>query len=426
MKVCIIGAGVVGSFLAKKLSKEGYEIAVVDVDSSKLEQLALTADVMTLNCDALNANCLKQLKEFELFVVVTENDEKNIAITILLKGLFKKERVLFRVSNKAFSSPPVKEFLKAKPVNILSETVQKVMLAIKYPFSKEVIRVEGEKLLIFKIQIDVNSLLAGKQIVELSNLRKELPFTIVAIEREGKVIIPRGENFIFSGDIVYIAVKEEEALKLPEVLGIKYDPVRLVFVLGYSNFTEELLVKLSELKEVKVKFISANREKCEEMSGKFPNIDVFFGELTDKELLKEEGIEKADLSISLTEDEEVNILSAILSKKLGAKRVCSLITHPEYEEIVASIGIDLPIAPRKVLATKVYRELSKAKYLEIVELSQDIEIVETEVEKEVQVKDFNSCGLIVAVRKGEKTEIATGSTVLKPGDKLICVIKREK
>ncbi len=425
MKVCIIGAGVVGSFLAKRLSKEGYEIAVVDIDQSKLEQLSLSADVLTLNCNALEANCLKNLSEFELFVVVTESDEKNVAITTLLKGLFKKEKVLFRVSNKAFSSPPVKEFLKAEPVNILSETVQKVLLAVKYPFAKEVIRLEGENLVILKVGITVESPLAGRQIAELSDLRRELPFTIVAVERDGQVIIPKGEDFIFPKDTLYVAVKEENAHKLPQVLKISYQPVKLVFVIGYSSFTYELLAKLSELKGVKVKFLSRNKRACEEISAKFPSVDVFFGEPTDAELLKEEGIERADLSVSITEDEEANILSAILSKKLGAKKVCALITHLEYEEIVESIGVDIPIAPRKVLAAKVYRQLSRRKFIEIVELSENLEVVETVVEKETLVKDSKMCGLIIAVRRDRETEIATGSTLLKPGDRLICVVERK-
>jgi len=196
-------------------------------------------------------------------------------------------------------------------------------------------------------------------------------------------------------------------------------------VVGYSPFTEDLIGKLSELKDLKVKFISRNKRKCEEISGKYPEVDVFFGESTDAELLKQEGIDRADLVVSITEDEEANILSAILSKRLGAKRACALITHPEYEEIVESIGIDIPIAPRKVLAAKVYRQLSRRKFLEIVELSDNLDVVEIDVEKESLVKDSDVCGLIVAVKRDGETEIATGSTLLKPKDKLICVVERK-
>ncbi len=425
MKVAIIGAGIVGSFLAKRLSKEDYDVVVVDVDPSKLEQISLSADVMTLNCDATEANCLKQISDFDLFVVVTENDEKNLTITTLLRSLFKKEKVLFRVKNKSLSSPPVKEFLGAEPVNILSETVQKVFLAVRYPFAKEVIKLEKERLVIFKLPITVESFLAGKQVLELAPLREKFPFTIVAVEREGSLLIPRGDTFLFPGDVVYVAVKEEEAEKIAELLKIPYQPVKLVFVMGYSQFTEELLLRLSELKGLKVKLVLNSKERSQELSGRFQNVDVFFGELTDTELLKEEGIDRADLVVSVSEDEENNILSAVLSKKLGAKKTCALITHPEYEEIIESIGIDLPIAPRKVLASKVYRKLSKRKFFEIVELSEKVDVVETVVDKEVMVKDFKNCGLIIAVNRDGKVHLATGLTKLKPGDKLICVVERK-
>jgi len=425
LKVAIIGAGIVGSFLAKRLSKEDYDVVVVDVDPSKLEQISLSADIMTLNCDATEANCLKQISDFDLFVVVTENDEKNLTITTLLRSLFKKEKVLFRVKNKSLSSPPVKEFLGAEPVNILSETVQKVFLAVRYPFAKEVIKLEKERLVIFKLPITVESFLAGKQVLELAPLREKFPFTIVAVEREGSLLIPRGDTFLFPGDVVYVAVKEEEAEKIAELLKIPYQPVKLVFVMGYSQFTEELLLRLSELKGLKVKLVLNSKERSQELSGRFQNVDVFFGELTDTELLKEEGIDRADLVVSVSEDEENNILSAVLSKKLGAKKTCALITHPEYEEIIESIGIDLPIAPRKVLASKVYRKLSKRKFFEIVELSEKVDVVETVVDKEVMVKDFKNCGLIIAVNRDGKVHLATGLTKLKPGDKLICVVERK-
>ncbi|RUM87149.1 MAG: potassium transporter TrkA, partial [Thermovibrio sp.] len=259
-----------------------------------------------------------------------------------------------------------------------------------------------------------------------SEIRKKLPFTIVAIEREGKTIIPSGENFLFPGDVVYIAVKEEDAEKLPEALGIDYEPVKLVFVFGYSKFTEELLTQLTNF-PIKVKFISPDFEKCEEIAGKFPQVDVFHGEFSDAELLKEEGIERADLVISITDDEEANILSAVLSKQLGAKKSCALIFHPDYEGVVSSIGVDVPIVPRKLLASKVYRLLSRRKFLEIFELSRDLEVVEVKVDKELdgkKIKESDLCYLVVAVKGRRGTEIAKGDTPLHEGDTLICIKKR--
>jgi trk system potassium uptake protein TrkA len=430
MKVCIIGAGVVGSYLAKKLSKENYEIAIVDIDSAKIEQLTYSYDILGINCDALEINCLKEVENFDLFVIVTESDEKNIAIAVLLKSIFQKKNIIVRVSNKAFSSPPVREFLQCETVNVLSETIHTVLSIIKYPFALSTVRLENDGILIFKYLVKVEDFLAGKQIYELRNIRDQVEFTIVAIERENEIIIPTGKTFIYPEDKIHIAVKEEKTYELIKALGIEVFPVKLVFVLGYSKVTEELLRKLSEIKDLKVKFLSPDKRICETISGNFPDVSVFHGELTDVELLKSENIGNADLTISLTENEETNILSAILAKRLGAKKTCSLVIHPEYEKIVESIGIDVPLMPRKLIASKVYRSLSKRGILELLELSENIDIVEFSIPpglsgKKVSELGNKICNLIVAVKRGEKVFLARGDTELKKDDTVICIEKRK-
>jgi len=431
VKVCIIGAGVVGSYLAKRLSKEGYQVAVLDVDSAKVEQLTYSYDILGITCDALEVNCLKQVKDFDLFVVVTENDEKNVAISALLRAFFKKEHVIVRVNNKAFSSPPVKELLGYETVNVLSEVVNTVIMAVKYPFALSVARLEAEGILIFKYLVKVEDFLAGKRLEELRELRRQYEFTIVAIERDGEIFVPTGKTTIYPGDKIYVAVKEEKIHEVASALGIKFEPTRSVFVLGYSRYTHEILAKLSDFKEVKVKFISADREVCEEVAGLFPGVMVFHGELTDVELLKEEGIDRADLTVAVSNDEETNILSAILSKRLGCKRACSLIFHPEYEDIVGSIGVDIPIVPRKLIASKVYRKLSRRGILEVLELSENLDILEIKVEqtgsflvKDAKKKLKGTCNLIVAVKRGEEVMLATGDTEIREGDVIICVKRR--
>ena len=429
MKVCIIGAGVVGSYLAKKLSRENHEIAIVDIDSSKLEQISYNYDVLSVNCDALNVNCLREVENFDLFVVVTESDEKNIAIATLLKALFKKDKIIVRVSNKAFSSPPVRELLGCDTVNILSETVQNVIYQIKFPFAKSVVKLEKEGIVIVAYSVKVEDSICGKQISELREIREKINFTIVAIEREGKTIIPKGDNYIYPGDKIYVAVKEEDVEKLFKSLGISYEPVKLVFVFGYSRFTEELLSKLSDFSSLKVKFVSPDRDICEKISGEFPNISVFHGELTDMELLKQENIGDADLCVAMTEDEETNILTSILSKRLGCKRASALIMHPEYEKLIESIGIDVPLAPRKLLASKVYARLSSRSILELLEISEDLDVVETIVPSDVDGKRVSEiskdlCGLVVAVKRNGEAEIVKGNTVLHEGDTIICVEKK--
>ena len=179
-----------------------------------------------------------------------------------------------------------------------------------------------------------------------------------------------------------------------------------------------------------MKFFAPEKAVCESLSGKFPAVNVFHGEFTDVELLKGEGIGSSDLTISLSDDEETNILAGVLAKKLGTGKVCSLIIHPEYENIVESIGIDVPLIPRKLLASKVYRQLSRKGFLEIFELSDSLDVIEMTVPKEFSGKTVSElrdsiCGLIVAVKRGNETKLAKGDTILGPDDTVICIEKRK-
>ncbi len=426
MKICIIGAGLVGTSLAKKLSKENYEIAVIDIDKNKVENISLNYNVLGINCDAVDTNCLKKVKDYDLFIVVTDSDERNVAIAVLLRALFKKENMIVRVERQGFSAPPVKELLSSEMVNVTSETIQFILNIIKYPFASSLIRVENTDLMIVKYPAREDDEIVGKQIKELSPIREKVNFTVVAIERGKEAIIPNGADFIYPNDKVYIAIKQGDIENLFKLFGVKYKPVENVFVLGYSNLSEDLIEKLSKIEGISVKFIDPNISICQRISGEFPSISVFHCDLTDIASLKTEGIGNADLVVCLTDDEETNILSSIISKRAGAKKVMSLITHTEYEPIVDSIGIDTSIIPRKLVASKVYQKLTQRGISEIFELYKNVEITERPVTDEMEGKMISNlndkkCKVIAGIKRNGSILLARGNTVIKKGDKLICV-----
>ncbi|WP_456397455.1 NAD-binding protein [Desulfurobacterium sp.] len=428
-KVCIIGAGVVGSSLAKKLAVSGYEIAVIDKNGAKIEDLTSTLDIMGIDCDATEVGCLDKVKDFELFIVVTDSDERNIAIAAILKSFFKKEKIIIRVSKNAFAAPPIKELLGVEPVNILTEVITKIIDTIRFPFARSVVRFEKGKLILLNYMVSSEDIFAGKQIKELQALRKLIPFTIAALERDGKVTIPDGDTIVYPGDSLFFVIKEEDIKVFQEHLLKNAEPVRLAFILGHSKFTVELLKRIADFEGLKIKLVEPDLQKCEEIAGEFPNIDVLHGEVTDVELLKSEGIDKAGLVIAITEDEENNVLSCILAKKLGAKKAAALIAHSEYENIIESIGIDTPIVPRKLLASRVYTTLSSKSLLDVFELRENIEILEMQVGSEWDGKQISEikckeCPLVLALKRGNDIQVVGGDTVVKKGDILICIRQR--
>ncbi len=428
-KVCIIGAGIVGSSLAKKLTHSGYEVAVIDYNDTKIEDLTSTLDIMGIDCDATEVKCLDKVKDFELFIVVTDSDERNIAIAAILKAFFKKEKIIVRVSKNAFAAPPMKELLGIEAVNILTEVITKIIDTIRFPFAMSVVRFEKGKLILLNYKVSSEDIFAGKEIKELQALKQLVPFTIAALERDGKVVIPKGGTIVYPEDIIFFVIKEEDVKLFQEHLLRNAEPIKLLFILGHSKFTNELLKRIIGLEGLKIKLVEKDLQKCEEIAGEFPEIDVLHGEVTDVELLKSEGINNAGLVVAITEDEEDNVLSCILAKKLGAKRAAALISHTEYENIIESIGIDTPIVPRKLLASRVYTTLSSKSLLDVFELRDNIEIIEIKVDKEWNEKriadiKYKDCPLILALKRQTEIQVVDGNTQVREGDILICI--REK
>jgi len=426
MKICVIGAGVVGSYLASRFAKDGYEVAVVDFDKLKVESLTGRLDILGIECNALELKCLEQVKDFEIFIVVTDKEEINLAISAILRGLLKKDKVLIRVNSNVLAAPPIRELLGIEAVNTTAEIISNITDIINFPFALSVARFEKGKLFLIKYQIKTDDIFSGRQLSEFKALREKIPFTIAAVEREGKVIIPKGKTILYPQDKIYIAVRERDVKGLFEELFIKFTPVNNIFILGYSSLVVELLKRISDMEGLKVKFVDPDISNCEEIAGHFPDVSVLHSEVTNVNLLKAEGIEDADIAISITDDEENNILSCILSKRLGAKKVVALVAHPEYESIIESIGIDSPIVPRKLIASKVYRNLSHRGLVEMFELQENIEVFEKELGEEFDGKLLSDipqkeCPLVLGIKREDEIEIAIGNTMLRKGDVIICI-----
>ncbi len=430
MRICVIGAGVVGSYLASRFAKDGYEVAVIDSDRLKVESLTSRLDILGIECNALELKCLEQVKEFEIFIVVTDREEINLAIAAILRGLLKKDKVLIRVNSNVLAAPPIRELLGIEAVNTTAEIISNITDIINFPFALSVARFEKGKLFLIKYQVKTDDIFSGRRLSEFKALREKIPFTVAAVEREGKVIIPKGKTILYPNDKIYIAVRERDVKGLFEELFIELKPISNVFILGYSNLVVELLKRIRDIEGLKIKFVDPDISNCEEIAGQFPDVSVLHSEVTNVKLLKSEGIEDADVAIAITEDEENNILFGILSKRLGAKKAVALVAHPEYESIIESIGIDSPVVPRKLIASKVYRNLSHRGLVEMFELQENVEVFEKELGKEFEGRLLSDiptkeCPLVLGIKRENEVEIAIGNTVLREGDVIICIRELE-
>jgi len=429
MRICIVGAGVVGSYLARKLSGEGYDIAIIDKDSKKIEDLQMHADIAAYNCDAFDENCIGQLKDYDLYIVATNKDEINLSVALMLKAVYNREKIFVRVDKDILSKQEIERFLKVEIVNTFKEIYKNVETIIDYPFISYFNELEEGKFIIFSYRAKRPDIFTNSKISALKELRDKIPFTLVLIERDGKYFIPRGDKTILEEDILYILLEKERLREFALLAKIQYSPVKNIVFLGMSKVGFSILRKINKEKKIKIKVVEEDIKICEEIASEFPEVMVLNGKITDQELLESEGIGSAELVISASYKED-NILACIIAKKLGAKKVLAVIEKPEYEEIAHSLGIDIPIVARKLIARKVYRKIRHRGFKDIFELKENLRVYEKTVDKELSGMSISEIPLknsiVLSVVREGKMNIVHGNFVLKTGDILVILEKEDE
>jgi len=420
MKICIVGAGVVGSFVAQTLARGNYEVAILDINEALLEKLSLKPNILTLNCDAREISCLEKVKDYDLFVVLTDSDETNLTVAGLIKALNPLARTVVKISRRDYKL--FDELLKLQTVDIVDKTAEALCGLVDYPFAQSLWNL-GD-ILIFRKKVALDSVFHNRKLKDLKPLREEVPFTVVLIRRGGQYLIPGGETEIKLGDILYIAVERQNVEKLVKVLKLQENPVKEIFIFGYSKYADRFMEKLNLRKDIKVKFVHPDYKVCEEVSQKYENILAFQGEPTDEELLKAEGIDKTDYVFCLSDNEENNIVLAVFTKNLGVEKNCVLIKLPQFERLVENLKIYSYVLPKKIFVSYIYSYLREENITEVTELEEGINIYKIHYqgeEKPLQKLKLKECNLIIAVEREGKTFIPKGSTLIQKGDYLYCL-----
>ena len=421
MKLCIVGAGDTGSFLANRLARENYEVLVIDKDPLKLENLALKYNILTHKCDVNEELCLEQFKDFETFLVLTDDDNLNLTVSLYIREILKKEKVITKTF-KPFVDKIFKE-VGIRSVNVLEETVKTLNGLLNNPYALSVWDLGN--LFVFKIRISFDSVFLNKKLKEFSEQRERIPFAVILIKRRGKFLIPKGETEIKLNDIVYIAVEKDYLKDLLREFNIPYEKPKTVFVIGYSQFVEYWFKDLNE-SGLKVKFFHPNGGICERISSLYGNIEVYQTLPTDEETLLSEGIDRADYVWCLDEEDEANMVHAVFVKNLNAKRVGILLKHPQYESLVDLLGINAYVLPKKGVAARIYGYLKGDRVLRVIELEGDIDLYELPYEgeeKEVRNLRLKDCDFLVAIERDGNLIIPRGGTVVKKGDLIWCLKK---
>ena len=353
MNIIILGAGQVGSSVAQNLSSEANDITLVDINVSLLEELSDRLDIQTVVGHASHPDVLRKagISDADMLVAVTNSDETNIVACQIAHSLFHTPTKIARVRSQEYLKYPELFNNKILPIDVLISPEQliaeHIQRLIEYPGALQVMDFAGGRARLVGVKAYYGGPLVGH---EISDLRKHMPgidSRVAAIFRHGRGIVPNGNQVIEADDeVFFIAAKKDIRAVMSELRNLD-KPIKRIMLAGGGNIGKRLAEALEN--KYNVKIIERDKRRAKDLSCELNKTIVLLGDTADEDLLQEENIDQMDVFCALTNDDEANILSSMLAKRLGARKVMSLINRHAYVDLMESDGaIDVAISPQQI------------------------------------------------------------------------------
>ena len=350
MKIIILGAGQVGGTLAEHLASEANDITVVDTDGERLRALSDRLDIRTVQGRGSFPTVLRQAgaDDADMLVAVTNSDEINMIACQVAYSLFHTPTKIARVREAAYLTRSGLFSNESIPVDVLISPEQVVTNYIKrlieYPGALQVIDFADGKAQLVAVKAYYGGPLVGQQLRQLREHMPNVDTRVAAIFRRNRAIMPQGDTVIEADDeVFFIAAKAHIRAVMSEMRRME-DSYKKVVIAGGGHIGERLAEAIESRYQVKI--IEMNPARCRYLSETLDSTIVLQGSASDRDLLVEENISDADIFLALTNDDEANIMSSLLAKRLGARKVMTIINNPAYVDLVQGGEIDIAISPQ--------------------------------------------------------------------------------
>ena len=409
MKIVILGAGQVGSTLAESLVSEQNDITVVDLDPSRLRDLQDRLDLRTVVGFAAHPSTLVDagIEDTDLLIAVTQSDETNLAACKVAHMLFNVPTRIARVRSRSILARP--ELLADEgfavdyaisPEDTVTESITRL---IEFPEALQVIDFAGGRVTMVAVRAVEGGPLVGHPLKDLRRHLSNVDARVVAIFRGDQAIIPDGDTLVRAGDEVFCIADTDHIRQVMRELRKMDKPVKRLMIAGGGNIGLRLARSLEG--DYQIKVIEWDKRRAEYIAGQLASALVLHGDATDEELLENENIGEMDLFLSLTNDDENNIMSALLAKRMGARRVVALINRRSYADLVQGGQIDIAISPAQATIGKLLQHIRRGDVAAVHSLRRGA----AEALELVAHGDEKTCKVIG--KKVEDIELPRGATI---------------
>ncbi len=437
MKIIIIGVGTVGSSICARLAGEGHDITVIDTDYEALSEVSNTYDVFGVLGNGAEISVLRKAgaENADLLIAVTSGDELNILCCAAARKLG-ADHTIARVRNPEYNE--LMQLMKHEmnlslTINPEYAVAKELYRMLRFPAAAKLDTFCHGRVEVAELMIAENSALCGSTLNELRN-RLNTRFLVCSVLRDGKVHIPSGYFMLNAGDIICVTAPDEEITKFFKAIGAYKDPVKNVLIIGGGR-TTYYLESLMQKSKMRSTVIEPDRAKCNELAEDFP-CTVICDEGTKQELLLEEGLEKTDAFLALTDSDEENAIISIYAKTKNTKKIITRINSIGYAELFKSMKLESIVSPQAstaALILRYVRSMDNAKGFEIESLHKFMQdkvealefIIKDNIDgiTNVPLKDLKlrSGILIACIVHGDKVIIPGGNDIISTGDTVIVI-----
>ncbi len=448
MKVIICGAGKVGASIAKHLVHQKNDVTVIDQSSNLINDIREKLDLKTINGSASNPSVLKNAgaDEADMIIAVTLHDEINMVACQMAHTFFKIPRKIARLRSEDFLNPIWRDLYNADnmPIDLIIspelEVARSIERQLKAPGAHDVVPFLNDEIELLSLPIketcplvDTNLISIHELFQENTDKNKDLRASILGINRGDGLFIPKKNDSLMTGDLIYVIVDKNHVKRTMSAFGLNEKPIKKIIIVGGGNIGFNLAKDLENINsDISVSIIEKNDERAKFIADQLNSSLVLKGDGLDQAILDEANIKDADMMLALTNDDETNIIISAVARKNNCESLI-LVNNSEYNKLKDVLGITKVIDPRKITVSKILKHVHKGRIESVYSIGNNqAELIHAQIlksskllNKNIKDSDLPDGMKIGLMKKSNQIIIPDKNTVIEENDEVLFLCMTE-
>ena len=442
MKVIVAGAGLVGANIARYLASAGNDVTVIDQRPELVRKLADNLDIQALLGHAAHPACLQQAgaKDADLLLAVTQVDEVNMTACQVAHSLFNVPTKIARIRQQAYLEERWGSLFNNDhlPIDVVIspevEVAHAIARGLSIPGALSVVPFVDDKVRLVGLHCTAGTPIVGTPLRQLSYLFPDLHLICVGVIRDGKFFIPGGDDQLLAGDDVHVVVETAHVERALPAFGYEGGMSERVVIVGAGNVGLFLAQELEEsYPDLSLKVIEMNPAYAEMAAERLNRALVLCGDARDLDLMEEANLRSAHAIVSVTNDDDVNVMAGLIAKRLGCRRSVALVNNSAYASLVGLIGIDVAVNPRETTVSMVLRHVRRGRLDSVHTLHDGVaevyeaQALETSALVGKPLRELHLGGSIIvgAVVRDGQVMSPRGGTEIRAGDRIVVLARTD-